>query len=514
MSLRPDPDGPPHLGRNLVLRAALAAVLVIALSATAVATTGILEVDRIKRIVTQEGRQAFDAPEVTPAEAGGPRTLLLLGSDQRYQDKQMGLKPRSDTMLLARVNPAAKAISVISIPRDLKADIPGHGSDKINAAFEAGGPRLTVRTIQQLFKGVTGKPFPINNVLVVNFGSFRKAVDYIKGVYVDVDRRYYNDNSGPDKYATIDIQPGYQKLMGQDALDYVRFRHTDNDIVRAARQQDFLRQARNTAGVKKLLSVGDRDKLARVFSRYFQFDKSFLRTKEIFSLLKLGLFVAQQHPAVREVRFPFYEAQNPALDTRLYFHDADLKKAVDEFMNAKGSAVPRTPSKPTPADIAARKARAKVKHNASAPIQGLEDARVEGENQAVLAQPKLKFPFYFPTLRYQGSVYAGEAPRVYTIRDETGRRHRAYRLVLARGIAGEYYGVEGMSWKSPPLLDNPDEVKVVGGRRLQIYRDGKRVRIVAWRTPKAVYWVSNTLTQSLGRAQMLGIAGSLRKLKG
>jgi LCP family protein required for cell wall assembly len=510
---RRDPDGPPHLGRRLLVRAAMAAVLVIALSATAVATTGILEVDRIKNIVVQ-GRQVVSIPEVTRADAGGPRTLLLLGSDQRYADKIAGLKPRSDTMLLVRVNPRTDAISVISIPRDLKASIPGHGSDKINAAFEAGGPRLTVRTIQQLFKGVTGKPFPINNVLVVNFGSFKKAVDYIGGVYVDVDRRYYNDNSGLDKYATIDIQPGYQKLKGQDALDYVRFRHTDNDIVRAARQQDFLRQARNTAGVKRLLAVADRDKLARVFARYFQFDQSFTKTKEIFSLLRLGLFLAQHQPSVNEVRFPFYEAPNPALDTRLYFHRRALRKAVNEFMDAKGSARPRLPSKPTPADIAAQRARRKIKQNPSASIAGLESARTEGENQAVLAQPKLKFPFYFPALRYQGSAYAGSAPRVYTIRDETGKRHKAYRLVLAKGVVGEYYGVEGMSWKDPPLLDGPDEIRQVGRRRMQIYKDGSRVRIVAFRTRKAVYWVSNTLTQSLSRAQMLGIAGSMRTLKG
>jgi LCP family protein required for cell wall assembly len=330
---RRDPDGPPHLGRKLVLRAALAGLLVVAMSATAIATTGILEVDRIKNIVVQ-GRQVVTIPEVTQADAGGPRTLLLLGSDQRYADKQAGLKPRSDTILLVRINPHTDTISVLSIPRDLKADIPGYGSDKINAAFEDGGPRLTVRTIQKLFKGVTGKPFPINNVLVVNFGSFKAAVNYIGGVYVDVDRRYFNDNSGLDHYATIDIQPGYQKLTGQDALDYVRFRHTDNDIVRAARQQDFLRQARNTAGFKKLLAVGDRDKLARVFARYFQFDQSFTKTKEIFSLLRLGLFLAQHAPTVSEVRFPYYDAPDPALDTRLYLHPDELRTSVGRFMNA------------------------------------------------------------------------------------------------------------------------------------------------------------------------------------
>jgi LCP family protein required for cell wall assembly len=491
-----------------VLRAGLAAILVVALSATALATTVILEVDRVKDIFTQKGRQAVDIPEVTRAEAGGPRTILLLGSDERYADRVAGRKSRSDTILLVRVDPGANAISVLSVPRDLKARIPGHGSDKINAAYEDGGPRLTVRTIQQLMEGVTGQPFPINNVLVASFGSFKAAVNYVGGVYIDVDRRYFNDNSsGVDNYATIDIQPGYQKLIGQDALDYVRYRHTDNDIVRAARQQDFLRQARNSAGVRKLLSLGDREKLARAFSRYFQFDRSILDTQEIFSLLKLGLFLAERHPAVREVRFPFYEAANPALDTRLYFHKRALRKAVDQFMTP---APPTPPPAPAPAG---RRARHKAKRPASGPVPGLSDARTAGEDQAVVVQPKLRFPFYFPSQRYQSSVYDGPA-RVYTLRDETGRRHQAYRLVLSTGVAGEYYGVEGMTWKSPPLLDNPDEVRSVGGHRYQIYRDGKAVRIVAWRTPRAVYWVSNTLTETLSRAQMLGIATSLTKLKG
>jgi LCP family protein required for cell wall assembly len=509
-------DGPPRLARALLLRAGLAGFLVIALSATAVATSVILEVDRVKDIFTQKGRQAIDIPEVTRAEAGGPRTILLLGSDRRYQDKQLGLKPRSDTILLVRVNPDANAISVLSIPRDLRVEIPGFGADKINAAFEDGGPRLTVRTIQRLFKGVTGHGFPINNVLVVNFGSFKAAVNYIGGVYVDIDRRYFNDNSQADHYATIDIQPGYQKLMGQDALDYVRFRHTDNDIVRAARQQDFLRQARNAAGFRKLLSIGNRDKLARVFSRYFQFDRSFLKTQEIFSLLKLAIFLAERHPGVHEIHFPFYEAPDPSVNTYLYYHDTALAKAVRQFMSYKGPAQSQSQSgkgtTSAPVDRSAQRARGRSVRLGSVP--GLENARSLGEDQAVLAQPHLRFPFYFPALRYQGSSFSGDRPRVYTIRDENGKKHEAYRLVVYKGLIGEYYGVEGMTWKDPPILDHPDQVRVVNGRRLLLFMDGKRVRIVAWRTRKAVYWVSNTLTESLTRNQMLGIASSLRKLKG
>jgi LCP family protein required for cell wall assembly len=503
---RRDYDGPPRLARALILRAGLAGLLVVALSATAVATTVILEVDRVKDIFTQKGRQAIDIPEVTRAQAGGPRTILVLGSDQRYEDKKLGLKPRSDTMLLIRVDPDTNAISVLSVPRDLKVTIPGHGTDKVNAAFEDGGPRLSVRTLQSLFKGVTGHPFPINNVIVVNFGSFKAAVNYIHGVYVDVDRRYFNDHTGPGGYAAIDIQPGYQKLVGQDALDYVRYRHTDNDIVRAARQQDFLRQARNSAGFKRLLSIGNRDKLARVFSRYFQFDRSFLKTQEIFSLLKLGLFVAERHPDVQQIRFPFYEAPNPAINTYLYYNRAKLRKAVNQFMHAKGP----PPSAATKPAVKSGPRKAKL----GGAVPGLVDAKSTGEDQAVLAQPKAHFPVFFPTLAFNASQYVSPSPRVYTIRDETGKRHRAYRLVLATGTIGEYYGIQGMTWKSPPILDNPDQVRTVGGRRLLIYLDRKHVRLVAWRTKRAVYWVTNTLTETLNRAQMLAIAASMRRLKG
>jgi LCP family protein required for cell wall assembly len=510
-----DPERPPHLGRGLILRAALAAVLVIAMTASAVATTGILEIQTLKNEFTRKGRQAIQIPEVTQADAGGPRTILMLGSDERFGDKKAGLKARSDTMILARVNPQTNGISVMSIPRDLAVTIPGHGERmKINGSYELGGARLTVRTIQRLFEDATGDKFPINNVLIVSFGTFRRAVDYIRGVYVDVDRRYYNDNSQAEKYATIDVKAGYQKLMGQDALDYVRYRHTDNDLVRAARQQDFLTQARDMAGFKKLLSVSDRHKLARAFNRYFRYDQNVTKTKEVFSLLRLGLFLAQEHPAVHKLRFPAYDAPNAAIDTRLYSKPAEIRRLARNFLSASSTPPPAATATPSPTDRKTlRERRKQNRKRASSSIPGLIDARTEGENQAVLADPKLDFPFYFPGLRNSTGAYADTAPRIYTIRDETGKRHEAYRMVLSKGIAGQYYGVQGMTWMDPPILDDPDERRTVNGRRLQIYKDGKAIRLVAWRTSRAVYWVANTLTQDLSNRQMVGIAASLRRLK-
>ena len=70
-----------------------------------------------------------------------------------------------------------------------------------------------------------------------------------------------------------------------------------------------------------------------------------------------------------------------------------------------------------------------------------------------------------------------------------------------------------MSWRHPPILDDPDRTRDANGRKLMLYYDGSRIRLVAWRTGKAVYWVTNTLTLSIPNSRLIAIAGSLRRLK-
>jgi hypothetical protein len=84
-------------------------------------------------------------------------------------------------------------------------------------------------------------------------------------------------------------------------------------------------------------------------------------------------------------------------------------------------------------------------------------------------------------------------------------------VVEAPGI-GEYYGFQGTDWMDPPIIANPSETRTVGGRKLLLFRDGSRLRMVAWKTDNAVYWVSNTLLRSLTNRQMLGIARSLTRV--
>ena len=77
---------------------------------------------------------------------------------------------------------------------------------------------------------------------------------------------------------------------------------------------------------------------------------------------------------------------------------------------------------------------------------------------------------------------------------------------------GEYYGLQGTTWRDAPILENPSEKRRIGKRTYELHYDGDRLRLVAWRTKKAVYWISNTLLQSLSEREMLGIARSARGL--
>ena len=346
------PEGPPRVGFRLAWRALLAGLLVTVITAAAVATAALRELDDILDPIRQPGRADIRIPELDTPPPGGPRTFMILGSDKR-EGADRNSPPRSDTILLARADPDAEAVTVAVDPARPQGRRPGHGSEqdqrRVRARRPQGRPGLVVKTIKKLFKDKIGQDLPITNVMVMDYGAFRRAVNYIDGVYVDVDRHYFNDNSSGENYATIDVDAGYQKLMGKDALDYVRYRHGDNDLVRAARQQDFLRQAKDAAGVRRLLSggLGEKRHLLQVFSRYFRVDESLRSNKQVLSLLKLAIFLGAKNPKVNQVKFPAHDAPNPQLDSNLYINKSDLKTVYRQFMSLEGSAAPsKGPIKP------------------------------------------------------------------------------------------------------------------------------------------------------------------------
>ncbi len=190
--------------------------------------------------VAEPAAEAEAQPEHEVPDAPTGMNLLVLGSDRREGDEgEEGDSGRSDTIILVHVDPDRDYLSVLSLPRDLRVKIPDHGTAKINAAYALGGPGLTIRTVQQ----VTG--VDIDHYLEIDFDAFRDITNSLGGVYVDVDRRYYNDDA---EWELIRLAPGYQLLHGDEALDYVRFRHDQNmDFGRMERQQRFLSAVREQA---------------------------------------------------------------------------------------------------------------------------------------------------------------------------------------------------------------------------------------------------------------------------
>jgi LCP family protein required for cell wall assembly len=482
-----NPQDPiPRLARRMWVRFGVAGLLIIAFSAAATATAGLLEVKKLDQALHPKSKPALNIPELTPAERG-PQTILLMGSDVRKIDRQRGLKGNSDTMILVRLDPTKKATALLSIPRDLKAHIPGHGTAKINAAFPEGGTRLTVRTIQENLPGIK-----INHVVNTNFKGFKALVNKVGCVYVDIDRRYFNDNAVA--YATIDVKAGYQKMCGSTALDYVRFRHEDTDLVRGARQQDFIRQARSQVGVQKILN--DREAFVRLFGSYT--DTDIHGTVTLLSLFKVIAFSAG-HP-LQEVRFRTNIGPSYVIST-----SDQIRQTVHEFLNVQPSKGPRGTNRAAPPVLGARRRKVDVGK------LGLEEAKTAGEDQAIAAAPHVGIPVLFPRLRKAGSLYV-DVPRTYVIDGPGGRRYPAYRIVARTGELGAYYGIQGTAWRDPPILANPSETQKVGGKTYLLYGDVNRLRLVAVKTARASYWVSNTVLLSLTNRQMLAIAKSLQRI--
>ena len=478
--------------RSVWWKFAAGGLLMVLLTAAATATAGLLA---IKDVAERIPKLAQEVP-VEPTKPGKPQTLLLLGSDRRYKDRKDKNAARSDTIMLIRLDPGQEATTMLSIPRDLKTLIPGYGYDKINAAYSLGGPKLTLRTVKELL-GIK-----INHVINVNFAGFRRAVDLLGCVYTDVDRRYYHSNAGlpaSAQYAEINIHPGYQKLCGRQALDYVRFRHADSDLVRAARQQDFLRQAKDQISSSSL--INHRGKLLDIFTKSTEVDRQLASVVGLERLLKLALFSAG-HP-VRQVTFPaqFAKATLPDGTPEDYVtaDPAAVAATVHQFLHG--------------ARRSSHKRRRTRSHRSRTKVPSLL-VNVAAANKDLVApyaaRHSLGFSIYYPARGTSGARPSHvDSPRLYTIRDRADRPHRAYRLVyILNEIEGQYYGVEGTSWRTPPLLSHPTGRRTVNGRRLLLFREGERLRTVAWRTPKAVYWVSNTLGNSLTNDQMIGIAAT------
>ncbi len=469
-------------------RVLLGAIGVILLSGAA---TYMLVLDEVSAVVKALGQNKAVkiAPNVlAPTTGGAPETLLLVGNDERPAPKNNpggSVLPHSNEMLLVRIDPSKPTISMLSIPRELQVAIyPPNGPPsvtRINAAYAIGGIQLMTETIKRIV-GIS-----VNHVLVVTFPKFKRAVDEMGCVYMTVDRRYYHVNEpGGEQYFEINLQPGYQRLCGKQALEFVANRHEDTSLIRDARDQRFLLETKAQYGSTLF---ENREKFERIFGKAVETDLH--GTGSVLDLLRL--LVQSQGKPVRQV--PFQVNLLPTYDTAT---PQQIHESVRSFLN--GTA-PISKGKLTTAIRAARHT-----HHRNAPGLVLPPTPSSTLAKARSTAPDLPFPLEYPRVRNANAGASPDTLRHYDIRDPQGHLHPAYVIVIDRGGLGEFYDVQGTSWANPPLLSNPSQTVHIGSRTYGLFYVGEQIRTIAWREGSAAYWIQNTLTNSVQPREMLAMA--------
>jgi LCP family protein required for cell wall assembly len=557
---------------------------------------------------------AADTPEVKRAARklavalpGHPAVALVIGYDRRASEAD-GVPSRSDTLMLVRADPTTDSISLLSFPRDMRVEIkcPDRApfSDKLAHAYSYCGPQGSLETV----KAMTG--VQVNYLITVDFRGFREIVDRLGGVWIDVDRRYFNDVRGPNGYEDIDLQPGYRRLSGRQALDYVRYRHTDSDLFRVARQQQFVkgfktqvRQSFAPIAVPKVVnaitnnvevaqgggrSVDGKTVLSYALFAYglpeghvFQnriegfegfadlatapenvrraveaFNHPDVDSSEKATAVALGEKLRQRVPpphattvtvlngngvtgsastAGYQLGQRSYDvitppnglpANAPRFDyfrTQVYYDptrprsEAAARKVVNLFGSAEVARLPKEVSSlsngamltvvvgqtfhgslaSVPVDQTPRREKPSVVYAPSASLEHLRGR-----------QGRVDFPVLVPTVIERSSWIDSTAPiRTYRIEGD----HKAVRLVYRTG-SNEYWGVQMTDWDDAPALADKSLTRRIKGRLYDLYYDGSKLHMVVLRTPKARYWVVNTLLDRMSNETMLAIAKGLKPL--
>ncbi len=605
---------PPRRSRRRLALIILGWVLgVVSMCAAGVGAGGYLYLHQTAAEIAPESEDTKKATKALDiALPGQPTNALVIGYDRRKDDAK-GVPARSDTLMLVRADPARKTVSMLSFPRDLQVGVVCPDGPrfvgKINGAYAECGAQGALETVRAL----TG--VPVNYLITVNFRGFRQLVDALGGVWMDIDRRYFNANSGTCStcYARINLQPGYQRLTGYRALDFVRYRHTDSDLFRNARQQLFVRafrdQVKANTGPTDLLRIvkvitknvevgqgGGKNVSAKTLLSYaalaYDLPRGHVfqtRIQGIEGFNDLSASTENIRKAVAEFTHPDVDAPKKATQVALnekpkvktprpsattvtvlngngvtgsasnasyllgqrgyqmlvppggqpanaptfdYFRTAVYFDAAQDGAQQAGRRVTglfgaADLRKMTPAVSALANGAMLVAvvgqtfHNrlASAPIdqtpQKQEAKVVPGTDASYQLLRdrggRLGFPMMVPTVVADGSWIDDERPiRLYRI-DPEGK-HKTIRLTYKFSGRPEYYGVQMTDWNDAPVLASRSFVRNLGGRKFELFYDGPRLHMIALRTPKATYWVVNTLLDQLSNETMIAIAKGLKPL--
>lgn len=301
--------------------------------------------------------------------------ILLLGIDQR--ESEAGQPTRTDTMMLLTIDPAGKSMGLLSIPRDLWVPIPGLkqvSEDRINSAhfygdaynYPGGGPALAKRTVQYNL-GV-----PVHYYVRIDFNGFKKIVDTMGGVDINVEKAIHDSEYPDGNYGiiTIDIPAGMQHMDGDRALQFVRTRHADSDFFRTRRQQQFLMAMRDQA-----MSLNIVPRLPTLISQLRDSVKTDLSATEIINLARIASQVEKANISSRIIDESMITSwTTPQGGSVLIPKREAIKGLVEDLFAAPEPPTPTpVPAKPTVAPTAAPAARSNVNRE----LLQQENARIE-----------------------------------------------------------------------------------------------------------------------------------------
>jgi LCP family protein required for cell wall assembly len=495
----PMPPEPPRRGWWMVRRLLLGALGVILFAG---AGTYVLIRNEVSDVVKALGQNKAVkvAPKVlVPTGTGQPETLLLVGNDERKAPKDNpggAVLPHSNEMLLVRIDPSKPTISMLSIPRELQVTFTAPNGElvtnRINSAYTygyedgggtSGGVKLMLETIKKVL-GIT-----VNHVFITDFKRFEHAVDEMGCVYMTVDKRYYHNNNEPgaEQYFEINLKPGYQRLCGKEALEFVANRHESTSLIRDARDQRFLLDVKAQYGPTLFES---REKFEQVLGKAMQTDLH--GEEQVLQLLEL--LAESAGKPVRQV--PFHVTLLLKEDTAT---PQQLEEAAHSFL-AGTAALPKHKLNSAVRSAKGHHTVASAAHLLSAtPSSTIDEARAQA--------PSLPFPLEAPQFQKTTGEASPDELLPYGIQGPHGhRRYPSYVIVVDEGELGQYYDIQGSSWTDLPLLSKPSQEIHIGSRTYGLFYDGEHIKTVAWREGKAVYWIENTLSYSLSPETMVTIA--------
>ena len=283
----------------------------------------------------------------------------------------------------------------------------------------------------------------------------------------------------------------------------MRYRHTDSDLVRSARQQDFLRQAKQQITTSKLIDESER--LMKIFGRNTSTDPELRSRSEVLRLLKLAVFSARQ--PIQEIHFEgtigqsYVEASNE-----------QMKKLVQQFLNLEDTPGPRGEA-PQRRSEPKRRKRKRARPDAAA--LGLFDATALRRGPGPAGGAGRRRRLAAGDVPHAAAELAPSSPGAARLQAPRTGRHALRRLPHGHAQVQRQRRVlrpagHHLAGPADPRRRLP-ETRKIGGREYELHYAGDRLRLVAWRTPKAAYWISNTLLQTLTDKQMLAIARSARR---